>query len=202
MAKRAASSAVSILIAVCLLLCMFAALVSPSRSLTRVRAPNGFAYLVRDVPDKAASAAQIARMNARTEILLNRLQMDANGPWALRASIQRLLGRYRQGALTQQTLCENPRTWSRDTSFVQDKGKRMVLCLRSRDGRDALYEDNKMFLVWLHELAHIASVGEGHHPEFDAIFAHLRKKAVEYGLWRPIDETWEYCGLTVSPHRP
>ena len=51
---------------------------------------------------------------------------------------------------------------SKYTSYSVNKGEKIVLCLRSRDGKDRLIDENTLTFVSIHELAHIMTKSVGH----------------------------------------
>ena len=90
---------------------------------------------------------------------------------------------------------------SKNTSYSINKGEKMVLCLRSRDGKDRIVKENIITFVALHELAHIMTVSVGHTKEFWDNFEFLLKEAIKYGYYTDIDFSqtpYEYCGVKIT----
>lgn len=165
----------------------------PQNYLVETLGPDGRRYLVRKIDDHAQSAAALARMNRRIQQFLAKLRVGVDPEHE--ALVARMVARYRPDSLSENV------AHSDHTAYTVDKGRRIVFCLRTRDARDALYDDNKLFYVALHELAHVASekVDPHHGPEFDAAFGYIYRKAVQFGLLDPIREPWNYCGEPVRP---
>lgn len=90
---------------------------------------------------------------------------------------------------------------SKYTSYSVNKGEKIVLCLRSRDGKDKLIDENTLTFVSIHELAHIMTKSVGHTDEFWKNFKFLLETAIKLHLYQK--ENYElnpkpYCGITVS----
>ena len=90
---------------------------------------------------------------------------------------------------------------SKYTSYSVNKGEKIVLCLRSRDGKDKLIDENTLTFVSVHELAHIMTKSVGHTDEFWKNFKFLLETAIKLNLYEK--ENYElnpkpYCGITVS----
>jgi predicted metal-dependent hydrolase len=155
-----------------------------------VEAFDGRKYRVRNTQKKKETANVLARLNGKIVHFLTRLQQTDSVE--RKPMIARMIKRY------------NPATFSegkvdkRFTSYTVNKGEEVVLCLRTRDGRDALYDENLIFYVTLHELAHIASVTEEHNDEFNDNFAYLLSKASQWGLFKKVNEPFHYCGMDVN----
>jgi hypothetical protein len=99
-------------------------------------------------------------------------------------------------------LVENDPPDKDNTSFTEDKGEKIALCLREKiTGKNRLHDQHIIEYVNLHELAHIASEGWGHEDEFWSNFAFLLKEAMNAGIHNPRDYSKNpvnYCGLDVN----
>jgi hypothetical protein len=92
---------------------------------------------------------------------------------------------------------------SSHTAYSENKGEKMAFCLtKNKDGNpNKLIEPNTLMFVALHELSHIATVSIGHTPEYWDNFKFILERAVEYGLYTPVDYNKEptgYCGMTIT----
>ena len=90
---------------------------------------------------------------------------------------------------------------SKYTSYSVNKGEKIVLCLRSKDGKDTLIDENTLTFVSIHELAHIMTLSVGHSEEFWKNFKFLLEEAIKLKLYTK--ENYEtnpkkYCGITVT----
>jgi predicted metal-dependent hydrolase len=90
---------------------------------------------------------------------------------------------------------------SKFTSYSINKGEKIVLCLRSRDGQHRMVKENVLVFVALHELAHIMTQSVGHTQEFWNNFEFLLKEATQYGVYEDIDfnnDSHDYCGIKIT----
>lgn len=88
-----------------------------------------------------------------------------------------------------------------DTSYVINKGDKIVFCQRSAKDNSKFIEKNLQIYTMIHELAHIASQSYGHGMEFQINFLWLLKQAVDLGIYKPVDYSKhpiEFCGMTVD----
>ena len=51
-------------------------------------------------------------------------------------------------------------------SFNLNKGEKVVLCIRTRDKKEELIEENTITFVAIHELAHVMTKSVGHTDEW------------------------------------
>lgn len=90
---------------------------------------------------------------------------------------------------------------SSNTSYSINKGEKIVLCLRSRDGQNRIVKENVLMFVALHELAHIMTLSVGHTKEFWDNFEFLLKEAIIFGVYNHIDfnnDPHDYCGIKIT----
>ena len=95
--------------------------------------------------------------------------------------------------------------YGNQTSFSINKGEKIVLCLRSKDGSNKLVDKNLLLFVALHEMSHIMTISIGHDDEFWNNFKFVLKECQNNGLYKCINfssNPQSYCGITVtsSPH--
>lgn len=88
-------------------------------------------------------------------------------------------------------------------AYCEDKGKSIQMCLRNQSGN--LEDFNTGVYILLHELAHImcttVTVNEEHNDEFNTYFRFLLQKAIENGLYHPVNyhtSPRQYCGEWIS----
>jgi hypothetical protein len=87
------------------------------------------------------------------------------------------------------------------TSYTINKGDLMALCLRHKKEEHPFHDFNTLLFVTIHEMAHIASVSEGHGEEFIKNFKFLLTEAKALGYYDPVDyrnNPITYCGLAVT----
>jgi len=154
----------------------------------QVEAYDGRMYLVRDIEDKKRTADMMALLNAKVMSLLRHLRQQGDKP----VMVSRLISRY-----DPQVLAEG-RLHRELTSYTVNKGEQVILCMRSRDRADALFPENVLFSVLLHELAHVASLSEGHGDEFNENLLLLTSSAEKLGLLKRGKVQLDYCGIPLS----
>lgn len=110
-------------------------------------------------------------------------------------AVKRLLDRFNPDVLVENT------SDLKNTSYSINKGEKVVLCIRSRDGNNRLEDPNILMFVALHELAHIMSESIGHTEEFWSNFRFLLKQAVKMGVYQHVNfrkNPVEYCGVPIT----
>lgn len=155
-----------------------------------VLASDGREYKVRDTPEKKEIAETLARLNGKIEKFFQKLEQEAE--FSYKPMVTRLRKNYNPATLSEGQFDK------RYTSYTVNKGEKMVLCLRSRDEKDEIHDDNLMFYVVLHELGHVASVTEDHSPEFHKNFRYLLKKASEWNMFKITNGKFNYCGMDIN----
>ena len=88
------------------------------------------------------------------------------------------------------------------TSYSVNKGEKVHLCLRQREGEsEALVSENVMVFVSLHEMGHVITPSVGHGPDFWNNFAWLLKQAEAINIYQFQDfksHPVSYCGLSIT----
>lgn len=148
--------------------------------------------------DAAHAANELANINNKNQELIQFLLDKYKDPTSHGYTIAtRLKKRYKSDRLE-----ENDPVDKNNTSFTEDKGEKVALCLREKvTGKNRLHNQNLIEFVDLHELAHIASQGFGHEDEFWHNFSFILKEAFNAGIHKPQDYSKnpvQYCGLDVS----
>jgi hypothetical protein len=192
-----------------------------------VSANNGKSYLVRNLPDKQQAANNLAQMSDRFSKLVNYVDgQDKFKMWKLyvikdpnaydtvddvkdtkkmqeyktfESDIKRLVSNYNPDVLSENT------PDSKFTSYSENKGQKIVFCLRQKSD-NKLVDLNTMMFVGLHELSHLMTKSIGHGEDFWANFKILLRIAIRLGIYKCQDferESKEYCGtrITDSPLR-
>ena len=101
------------------------------------------------------------------------------------------------------SIIENNPKGDVNTSYVEDKGKIIAICLREKNsGNNMFHDKNIIEYVVMHELSHIGSDVIGHEDlEFWINFKILIRNATEIGLHKPINyenNPIVYCSLKVD----
>ena len=92
-----------------------------------------------------------------------------------------------------------------NTSFTINKGELISLCLRDYTENRPFHDYNTLCFVVIHEMAHVASISEGHNSEFIENFRFLLREAVKMGYYYPVDyskKPFLYCGKIKVTNNP
>ena len=87
------------------------------------------------------------------------------------------------------------------SSYTINKGELMALCLRHKNNDHTFHDHNTLQFVMIHEMAHIASISEGHNQEFINNFRFLLREAKSFGNYEPVNysnKPINYCGIKVT----
>ena len=90
--------------------------------------------------------------------------------------------------------------YSEHTAYTEDKGKKLAFCLTKKRKGGEFVEQNTLFFVALHELAHIMTEERGHTENFWRHFGDILRVAQQHKLIVPVDyakNPTEYCGMTL-----
>ena len=150
---------------------------------------DGKNYLVRKLPDSQEAADRLARLN-KNLLALVRHMLSKYGD---NQDVVRLSQKFNPDAVSEGGM-ENGYT-----SYSINKGERIVMCIRQTDG--AFVDENVVFYVAVHELAHIMTTDVGHTPTFWANFRFLLREAIAIGLYNKVDyqsSPSDYCGIKIS----
>merc|ERR1711907_522091 len=152
---------------------------------------DGKSYLVRNLPDKKEAANLIAKTKEKliklADYLENKFPDDPR--------TERIVVNFKPDRIMEST------PDSKYTSYSVNKGEKVVLCLRSRNSKEELVEENVLMFVALHEMAHICTKSIGHTDEFWTNFKWLLQKSIEINIYTKQDfrkNPQEYCGTTIT----
>ena len=150
-------------------------------------------YLVRNLPDKQDAADRLARTRAK----LLRLMKDLKQTHPDKPFVAQLLRNFDA----------DPSRFSESTpdasytSYSVNKGEKVYMCLRQRNAKEELVDENIITFVALHELAHCGTSEVGHTPLFWNNFAWVLKRAEEMKIYEYTDfsaHPVEYCGIHIT----
>lgn len=149
--------------------------------------------------DQDRAANQLAKINIKNLALIEHLTRKYQHAGGTLGNViaARLKHRYRPDRLR-----ENDPSDKWNTSFTEDKGEVLALCLREKiTGKNMMHDNDILEFVDFHELAHIASEEYGHGDEFWGNFKFLLIEAHKAKLHTPRNYSElpvNYCGLDVS----
>lgn len=155
---------------------------------------DGQLYNVRDMPDKQ----QAADLLAKVRLKLKNFSTHLESSYPDKPQVKRLQQRFK--ASPERILESTPD--AEHTSYSVNKGEKVHLCLRQRQGADEqLVSENIMIFVALHEMAHVVTDSVGHEPEFWNNFGWLLKEAEKTGTYQYTDfkaHPVRYCGTKIT----
>lgn len=190
---------------------------------------NGKQYLVRNLADKQDAANMLGDMNSRFDKLVEYirdhvidkskkkhiklyklyvlrdtkvedkdiLSGEASGRIPFRkfiAACQRLVNNYNPDAISENT------PDSAYTSYSENKGQRIVFCIRAKS-TNRMVDINTMMFVGIHELAHLMTQSIGHTPEFWENMRILLRIGIRLGVYDCKNyniESKDYCGTKIT----
>lgn len=155
---------------------------------------DGKTYRVRDMADKQQAADLLARVRGKIQQLILSLKQK----YPTKPQVLQLVQNFE--ASPERFLEATPD--AEHTSYSINKGEKVHLCLRQRQGADEqLVEENVMVFVALHEMAHVITPSIGHGPDFWNNFGWLLKQAETLGIYKYQDfkaQPVSYCGLHIT----
>jgi predicted metal-dependent hydrolase len=185
-------SAISIFTLIFLMVTLFIFLESKNNDVTYViSSVDNRKYLVRNLPDKKKAADILANTRRKLVTLCDILETK----YSKNKSIIRLIKNFRPDNLIESD------GGSKYTSYAVNKGEKIVFCLRSRNSKEELVDENLLMFVALHELAHVMTKSIGHTEEFWNNFKFLLKHAIENNLYKKHNfrkNPEKYCGTTIT----
>lgn len=154
---------------------------------------DGEKYLVRNLPDKQDAADRLARTRAK----LLRLMRELHASNPEKPLVKQIMRNFDAA----------PSRFSESTpdasytSYSVNKGEKVYMCLRQRNEREELVDENIITFVALHEMSHIGTHEIGHTPLFWNNFAWILKRAEEMDIYEYTNfsaHPVEYCGIHIT----
>jgi hypothetical protein len=154
---------------------------------------NGETYCVRERAQMGRAADLLAKVADRCK----RLVEYCRRKFPEDERVQRLAIKFNPARISE-TL-----PTSEFTAYSENKGEKLAFCVNRRQKGDdhRLIDPNTLMFVAIHELAHIATVSEGHKQEYWQNFKFLLEQAKAARVYRPEDykvRPREYCGMTID----
>ena len=155
---------------------------------------DGRTYKVRDMADKQ----EAANLMARVRVKIMKLYSYVSEKFPNKPQIKQLNHNFTPDP----SRFEEATPDAQHTSYSVNKGEKVHLCLRQREGNnEALVSENIMVFVSLHEMAHVITPSLGHGPDFWNNFAWLLKQAEDIKIYSYQDfkaHPVSYCGLNIT----
>jgi hypothetical protein len=154
-------------------------------------------HRVQDLPGKDEAAERIAKVKQNIQKIVSLYKQDE---YVTDKPTQLLVERYRPDSILENSVT------SKDTSYSENKGEKIVICLRDKNDPPAypFVDMNTVMFVVLHEMAHLmtAELSSGKHtPEFWANFRRLLEDASRIGIYTPVNyakSPVDYCGMKIT----
>ncbi len=153
-------------------------------------------YLVRNNPDATKAADTLANLRIKlTKVVDSLVEKYPKDP-----RTKLLKKRFNPDKISETAAT------SEHTSYSVNKGEKIVFCLRTKDTKQELHDNNTITFVALHELAHLMTKSIGHTREFWDNFRFILKHSIQFGYYNKQDfrnKPIKYCGtmITDSPLR-
>jgi len=148
-------------------------------------------YLVRNLPDAEEAANTLAKIRMKLEeickIMIKKYPKDP--------SVIRMNKKFNPDNIS-----ESGKN-NQYTSYSVNKGEKIIFCIRQKDEKESLVDENTITFVAIHELAHIMTESIGHTQEFWDNFKRLLNESVDNKIYNKVDYSKnpeEYCGIKVS----
>lgn len=160
----------------------------------RMMGPDGHEYDIQNLPDKENAVKLMAKIRANLTKLRDYYAAEPalmNDP-----PVSRFVARFQADVFSENDI------QSSDTSYSENKGQRIVVCLRDKTKPPyPLVEINTVMFVMLHEMSHLMTETIGHTPEFWENFRRILHDAVKIGIYTPVNYSRQptpYCGMTIT----
>jgi len=151
-------------------------------------------YRVRDMSDKQEAADLLARVRAK----ISRLYGIVKDKFPDKPQVKQWVRNF----VPDPSRFLEATPDADHTSYSVNKGEKIHLCLRQREGNnEKLVDENVMVFVAIHEMAHAVTSSIGHGPDFWNNFAWLLKQAEANGIYKYQDfksHPVSYCGIHIT----
>ena len=161
----------------------------------RMEGPDGHEYDMQNLPNKEEAVKLMSKIRANLTKLRD---MYAAEPALMNdPPVARFVARYQPDVFSENSMS------SADTSYSENKGQRIVVCLRDKTKKPdyPLVDMNTIMFVMLHEMSHLMTETIGHTPEFWGNFKRILHDAVKAGIYTPVNYAHQpvaYCGMTIT----
>jgi WLM domain len=161
----------------------------------RMTGPDGHEYDMQNLPDKERALQLLTEVRANLMKLYNHYKDNPN--LAQDPPVARFLARFNPDSFVENDMS------SKDTSYSENKGEKIVVCLRDKTKPPSypLVDKNTVMFVMLHEMAHLMTETIGHTQEFWTNFKRNLGDAVQLGIYSPVNYAQSpvpYCGMQIT----
>lgn len=161
----------------------------------RMSGPDGHQYEMQNLPNKESAVTLMSYIRTSLTKLYEHYKdtpgLEQDPP------VGRFLARF-----TPDVFVENDMA-SQDTSYSENKGQKIVVCLRDKKNPPTypLIDKNTVMFVMLHEMAHLMTETIGHTQEFWSNFKRILGDGVAVGIYHPVNYAHtpvDYCGMKIT----
>jgi hypothetical protein len=165
------------------------------RNTTPMTGPDGKTYEIQNLPNKEEAVKRMAGICASLTKLRDYYASDKG--LASDPPVARFLARYQPDSFVENDMS------SSDTSYSENKGQKIVVCLRDKTKPPSypLIDQNTVMFVMLHEMAHLMTETIGHTQEFWTNFKRMLHDAMKIGIYSSVNYAQKptpYCGMTIT----
>ena len=165
----------------------------PANLVTVKSQSDGRDYQVQNLSDKQEAADLMAEVHKNLETLINHYKTD---PATIAdPRVKTMIERFNPDNMMENDINED------STSYSENKGEKIVVCLREKTHGYPLIDENTIMFVILHEMAHLMTTTVGHTPEFWTNFRRILNDASGIGIYHPVNYSKSpvnYCGMTIT----
>jgi hypothetical protein len=154
---------------------------------------DGKEYRVQNLPDKQDACEMMSTISGKIEKLIQNYKDDPSAMGDPRVKV--MIERFNPDRFSENDLDAS------STSYSENKGDKIVICMRHKTPPYQLVDENTVTYVILHEMAHLMTTTIGHTPEFWANFRRILMDASGVGIYTPVNyakSPVSYCGMEIT----
>ena len=154
---------------------------------------DGKEYRVQNLPDKQDACEMMSSISGKIDKLIQNYKGDPSSMADHRVKI--MIERFNPDHFSENDLDVS------STSYSENKGDKIVICMRDKTPPYRLVDENTVTYVILHEMAHLMTTSIGHTPEFWANFRRILMDASAAGIYTPVNYARApvaYCGMEIT----
>jgi hypothetical protein len=164
------------------------------KNIVQVRSErDGNLYNVQNLPDKEEAANKMAEIRSNLDNLIETYKNDPSRMADPRIKV--MVERFKPENMYENDMNDN------STSYSENKGEKIVVCIRDKRPGYPFVDTNTVMFVILHEMAHLMTTTIGHTPEFWTNFRIILNDASKSGIYKPENYSHTpklYCGMTIT----
>jgi len=154
---------------------------------------DGRDYKVQNLPDKQEACEMMSLLCGKIDKLIQHYKNDPSAMSDHRVKI--MVERFNVDHFSENDINAS------STSYSENKGDKIVICMRHKRPPYQLIDENTMTYVILHEMAHLMTTTIGHTPEFWTNFRRILLDASSVGIYSLTNyakSPVSYCGMEIT----